>query len=51
MASATKRKRKKPGKMPRFSISFPPTTQEELNHLADKKKVSVAWIVRDAVDR
>ncbi len=44
-------KRRRTGKMPRSSISFSAITQEELNRLAEKKKVSVAWIVREAVDR
>ena len=34
----------------RASISFPPDTYEMLKRLAKKKKVSLAWIVRDAVD-
>ena len=35
----------------RASISFPPDIYEILEQLARKKKVSLAWIVRDAVDR
>jgi predicted transcriptional regulator len=37
--------------MPRTSVSFSPEVQEELSRLAAKRKVSVAWIVREAVDR
>ena len=44
-------KTRKKGKMPRTSVSFSPEVQEELNRLATKRKVSVAWIVREAVDR
>jgi predicted transcriptional regulator len=42
---------KKKGKMPRSSISFSAEVQEELARLAGERKVSVAWIVREAVDR
>ena len=35
----------------RASISFPPDIYELLEQLARKKKVSLAWIVRDAVER
>lgn len=35
----------------RASISFPPGMYEVLEQLARKKKVSLAWVVRDAVER
>ena len=35
----------------RASISFPPELYETLEEIAKKKKVSLAWIVRDAVER
>jgi len=35
----------------RASISFPPDIYEMLEQLATQKKVSLAWIVRDAVER
>ena len=35
----------------RASISFPPDVYEVLEQLAKQKKVSLAWIVRDAVER
>ena len=35
----------------RASISFPPDVYEILEQIARKKKVSMAWVVRDAVDR
>ena len=35
----------------RASISFPPGIYEALKQLARKKKVSLAWVVRDAVER
>jgi hypothetical protein len=35
----------------RASISFPPALYETLERLAKAKKVSLAWIVRDATER
>lgn len=35
----------------RASISFPPEIYEVLQQLAKQKKVSLAWVVRDAVER
>ena len=35
----------------RASISFPPEMYEALVEFARKKKVSLAWVVRDAVER
>lgn len=35
----------------RASISFPPDIYEVLEQLARQKKVSLAWVVRDAVER
>lgn len=35
----------------RASISFPPDVYEVLEQLARRKKVSLAWVVRDAVER
>ena len=35
----------------RASISFPPDIYEVLEQLAREKKVSLAWVVRDAVER
>jgi predicted DNA-binding protein len=35
----------------RASISFPPTLYEMLERLAKQKKVSLAWIVRDAAEK
>jgi predicted DNA-binding protein len=39
------------GKMPRVSISFPPELYRTLEHLAKKKKVSTAWVVREAAEK
>jgi hypothetical protein len=35
----------------RASISFPPSLYETLEGLAKQKKVSLAWVVRDAAER
>lgn len=35
----------------RASISFPPMLYETLEDIAKEKKVSLAWVVRDAADR
>jgi predicted DNA-binding protein len=35
----------------RASISFPPELYSHLEKLARQKKVSLAWVVRDAVEK
>lgn len=35
----------------RASVSFPPEIYRTLEQLAEKKKVSFAWIVRDAAEK
>jgi predicted DNA-binding protein len=35
----------------RASISFPPDLYEMLEKLAQQKKVSLAWVVRDAAEK
>jgi hypothetical protein len=35
----------------RASISFPPSLYETLAELAKQKKVSLAWVVRDAAEK
>jgi predicted DNA-binding protein len=37
--------------MPRASISFPPEVYKGLEDLATRKRVSIAWVVRDAVEK
>ncbi len=37
------------GKTVRASVSFPVSDYIELEHIAAKKRVSLAWVVRDAV--
>ncbi len=50
---ATKRKAKVPAskRMTRMSVGFPPELVHTLEQIADKQKVSIAWIVRDAAER
>lgn len=35
----------------RASISFPPEVYETLEGIAEQKRVSLAWVVRDAVEK
>jgi metal-responsive CopG/Arc/MetJ family transcriptional regulator len=35
----------------RASISFPPDLYETLEEIAKEKKVSLAWVVRDAAEK
>ena len=35
----------------RASVSFPQTVHSELERIAASKKVSVAWVVREAVEK
>lgn len=37
--------------MPRASVSFPPEIYKTLEDLAAQKKVSIAWVVREAVEK
>jgi len=39
------------GSQPRASVTFPPDLYATIEGLAKKKKVSIAWIVRDAVEK
>lgn len=51
---ATKKKVVKSGqapKAPRQSVTFDPTIYAELEKLAKEKKVSIAWLVRDATEK
>lgn len=35
-------------KAPRQSVTFPPETYAELERLSKEKRVSIAWVVREA---
>lgn len=43
--------RVKPDVAPRASVTFPPELYETLEAIAKSKKVSVAWVVRDAAEK
>jgi Ribbon-helix-helix protein, copG family len=36
---------------PRASITFPPEMYKTIEELAKRKKVSIAWVVREAVEK
>lgn len=40
-----------PAKAPRQSVTFTPAIYAELERLAKEKKVSIAWVVREATER
>ena len=46
--TARKAKREPP---PRASVTFPPDLYETLEAIARSKKVSVAWVVREAAEK
>lgn len=52
-AMATKRGRKPTGKprATRASASLPPEIYSTLQDIAKRKKVSVAWVIRDAAEK
>jgi predicted DNA-binding protein len=41
----------KGGAQPRASITFPPELYKTIEDLAKRKKVSIAWVVREAVEK
>ena len=42
---------KRTQKSTRASVSFPPSVYDELEKLAAAKKVSLAWVVREAAEK
>jgi len=48
---ARRRLKAKAASTTRASVSFPNEVYEELERLAAAKKVSVAWVVREAAER
>jgi predicted DNA-binding protein len=51
MASRNLKPKAKNGAQPRASITFPPELYQTLEGLAKQHKVSIAWVVRDAVEK
>ena len=49
-AKGTMTKSSGEAKMPRASVSFPPELYATLEQIARDKKVSVAWVVREAAE-
>jgi predicted DNA-binding protein len=45
------REKAKPLRRPRASITFPPRLYRTLETLAKEKKVSIAWVVREAAEK
>lgn len=46
-----KMKPKNEAKSMRASVSFPPELYDTIEQIAKEKKVSVAWVIRDATDK
>jgi hypothetical protein len=53
MAAARQRRieKSKPEATCRASVSFPPLLYQTLEAIARSKKVSVAWVIRDAAEK
>jgi predicted transcriptional regulator len=51
MSVKKKSEGKSGGAQPRASITFPPELYKTIEDLAKEKKVSIAWVVRDAVEQ
>jgi predicted DNA-binding protein len=48
---AAKRRTTKAASAPRASVTFPPELYRTLEEIARQKKVSVAWVVREAAEK
>lgn len=51
MGMAKPEQQKHKSGQPRASITFPPEVYKTIEDLAKRKKVSIAWIVREAVEK
>jgi len=51
MATQKRRGKAKSGAQPRASITFPAELYKTIEDLAQRKRVSIAWVVRDAVEK
>ncbi|MCL4851794.1 MAG: ribbon-helix-helix protein, CopG family [Bryobacteraceae bacterium] len=51
MAGKAQGRKAKSRGQPRASITFPPKLYKTLEALARQNKVSIAWVVRDAVEK
>lgn len=50
MASRLKGRKTRAGVTRRTSISLPSSLHRELEKIAERKKVSLAWVIRDAAE-
>lgn len=50
-AQKARLKKMKPDATLRASVSFPPDLYKTLEEIAKQKKVSLAWVVRDAAEK
>ncbi len=48
---ATGKQKKRQSAMPRVSVSLSPEVHTTLEQIAQQKKVSVAWVMRDAAEQ
>jgi predicted transcriptional regulator len=48
---ATGKQKKRKSAMPRVSVSLSPEVHATLEQIAQEKKVSVAWVMRDAAEQ
>jgi predicted transcriptional regulator len=48
---ATSKQKKRESAMPRISVSLSPEVHATLEQIAQEKKVSVAWVMRDAAEQ
>jgi hypothetical protein len=51
MSKSASRTNTKASAAPRASVTFPPDIYRTLEQIAKQKKVSVAWVVRDAAEK
>ena len=51
MVAKKQRRKAKNGAQPRASVTFPPELYSTLEDLARRKKVSLAWVVREAAEK
>jgi metal-responsive CopG/Arc/MetJ family transcriptional regulator len=51
MVTKKQKKKARSGEQPRASVTFPPELYSNLEDLAKKKKVSIAWVVREAAEK
>lgn len=48
---ATSKKKERKPNAPRVSVTLPPDVHQTLEKIAREKKVSLAWVIRDAAEQ